>query len=67
MCGRIIYGLWEPNYLDKDLAPLEENQLRKVTINHTRRLERRWQEDLGTISLHEGEDLQKNYIMRLTG
>ena len=29
-CGRRIHRLWGPNYLEKDLAPLEENQVRKV-------------------------------------
>ena len=32
VCGRRIYRLRGPNYLEKDLAPLEENQVRKVAI-----------------------------------
>lgn len=67
MCRRIIDGLWGPDYLEKHLALLEENQLRKSTI-------RKWlgsrighvlQQDLGNIALHEGEDLEKNHIMKL--
>ena len=30
VCGRRIYRLWGPNYLEKDVAPLEENQIRKL-------------------------------------